>query len=501
MPPAENPYNSVRYPGSAFLQTHPDRLAVLGILFGMNPPDVEHCRVLELACGDAANLIPMAFGLPDSEFVGVDLAAKPVAAAQDRVKRAGLKNIRVERMDLLELEPAFGEFDYIIAHGVYAWVPEAVQERILAICSANLSANGLAFISYNTDPAGRIRQILREMMQFHEQRAPESKHRVREGKSALETVLKVADPRSPWRSLIENELKLVFDRDERVVYHDDLGECFSPISFGEFVERASRCRLQYVSDASLGELMEPELSPEAHAALNQLAAGDSVAYQQYLDFAKCRRFRQTLLCHAEIPLRRDGLLERVKRLLVASPMKFSEAKPDGSAEFANIRGAGTITTNNPVVIAALKRLENIWPHAERFEDLANAILPALPETLQRDASDSLVQAVLKLAVSKLSDLRTHHIPAPKGISEHPTASFLARLMAQEGSRVTTMLHTHVEIEDEEGRKFLELLDGTRDRKALADALARDSSNESRESALAQIDSSLLNFYQMGLLVS
>lgn len=90
-----NLYDSVPYPSVAFLQTHPDRLAVLGTLHGMNPPAVKHCRVLEMGCGDGSNLIPMAYGLPGSEFVGVDLAAKPVECAQQRIRRLGAKNIRI----------------------------------------------------------------------------------------------------------------------------------------------------------------------------------------------------------------------------------------------------------------------------------------------------------------------------------------------------------------------------------------------------------------------
>jgi len=47
-------------------------LSTIATLFGMNPAPVEHCRVLELGCGNGGNLIPMAFGLPQSEFVGID---------------------------------------------------------------------------------------------------------------------------------------------------------------------------------------------------------------------------------------------------------------------------------------------------------------------------------------------------------------------------------------------------------------------------------------------
>ena len=46
----------------------------------MSPAPVNSCRVLEIGCGDASNLIPMAYGLPGSRFTGIDLAAAPIAA-------------------------------------------------------------------------------------------------------------------------------------------------------------------------------------------------------------------------------------------------------------------------------------------------------------------------------------------------------------------------------------------------------------------------------------
>ncbi len=73
-------------------------------------------------------------------------------------------------------------------------------------------------------------------------------------------------------------------------------------------------------------MLAPELSEEGLAALNRLADGDLIAFQQYLDFARYRKFRQTLLCHAEVPLRHEGVFERLGGLLVASPMKMSVEK-------------------------------------------------------------------------------------------------------------------------------------------------------------------------------
>src|SRR5436309_8967851 len=82
----ETEYNQVAYPSAIYPQTHPDRFATLGRLFGLAPADVENYRLLELGCGDGANLIAMAHGLPGSHFTGVDLASEPVRRGRDVIK-------------------------------------------------------------------------------------------------------------------------------------------------------------------------------------------------------------------------------------------------------------------------------------------------------------------------------------------------------------------------------------------------------------------------------
>src|SRR5260221_4442716 len=95
-------YDSVIYPSSTHPQTHPDRLAVIGSLFGLEPAPVNRCRVLELGCGNGTNLVPMAWGLPQSEFVGIDLAALPIARGQRMFSELGLKNVQLVQADLLQ---------------------------------------------------------------------------------------------------------------------------------------------------------------------------------------------------------------------------------------------------------------------------------------------------------------------------------------------------------------------------------------------------------------
>ena len=99
----------------------------------MNPL-VGACRVLEIGCGDGSNLIPMACHLPESRFAGVDLSAAAIAKGRRTIDDLGLANINLVAADLRDIGPDYGSFDYIIAHGVYSWVPAPVRDGLLAVC-------------------------------------------------------------------------------------------------------------------------------------------------------------------------------------------------------------------------------------------------------------------------------------------------------------------------------------------------------------------------------
>src|SRR2546430_1563610 len=72
-------YGDVPYIGSPNATSHPDHLRVIATLFGMDAAPVPTCRVLELGCGDGANLVPIAAMFPGATFIGCDVAAQPLA--------------------------------------------------------------------------------------------------------------------------------------------------------------------------------------------------------------------------------------------------------------------------------------------------------------------------------------------------------------------------------------------------------------------------------------
>jgi trans-aconitate methyltransferase len=141
-----DPFDEILYPSKTLSRSHPDSLATRGILRGMRPPPVECCRVLELGCGTGVNVVSLALSLPDSEFVGIDSAAVHIESGRSMIAECGLRNVQLRQLDIRQAGE-LGRFDYVIAHGVYSWVPAEVRDRLLAVCAATLTDNGIAFLS------------------------------------------------------------------------------------------------------------------------------------------------------------------------------------------------------------------------------------------------------------------------------------------------------------------------------------------------------------------
>src|SRR5262245_65782503 len=81
-------------------------------------------------------------------------------------------------------------FDYIIAHGVFSWVPHAVRLRMLELCRKLLTAHGVAYISYNCYPGYHLRNLEREMMLFHTREMTDPNEQVKQGLSLLQWLLR-----------------------------------------------------------------------------------------------------------------------------------------------------------------------------------------------------------------------------------------------------------------------------------------------------------------------
>lgn len=486
-------YELVRYPGMPFAQTHPDRLATMACLVGMVPTPIDHARVLEIGCCDGGNLLPMALNLPDSEFVGIDLTESDIASASETAAALGLTNIQFHAFDLTKLPGPFAKFDYIIAHGVYSWIPPEAREKLLAVIQASLTPNGVAYVSYNTMPGGHLRLMIREMMQFHTRGVEDPQELLLKSRQLLEFIAASTVRETEYKSFVTKEIQQIFSRPDFGLFHDELEENYHPVYFHEFLDHAARYGLQYLSEASYFD-MRAEPSVPADSPVLQSVGNDPVLREQYLDFVRCRRFRQTLLCHRDIPVNRTIQPEFLKSLYFASPARQvapAEDSQPGEEQFAGPHDS-QVRTANPDVLRLVHQLVDAWPMAVSYHDL-------FPSAGGPTVTYEILHA---LFASGLVEVRTSQPVMCAIASEHPTASPLVRLQASRGVAVTSLRHISINISGDIERRLLSLLDGTRTRSDIVAEIKPLLSTSKSEAELhAELDISLSSLGKLGLLTS
>jgi SAM-dependent methyltransferase len=146
----ELPYDSLPLP-----ETQPDFLAAMAKLHGFDAPDPAHARILELGCAQGGNLIPLAWRWPEATCVGVELSRVQAEAGADFIRSIGLSNARILHGDLAALPDDLGEFDFIIAHGVFSWVPPRCSRRCSRSADAICRPTALPTSVSTLPPAGR----------------------------------------------------------------------------------------------------------------------------------------------------------------------------------------------------------------------------------------------------------------------------------------------------------------------------------------------------------
>jgi methyltransferase-like protein/2-polyprenyl-3-methyl-5-hydroxy-6-metoxy-1,4-benzoquinol methylase len=463
---AKKSYDQLPYLSRARRNNHPDTLATVGRLMGLNPEPVDNCRVLEIGCSTGGNLTALAAALPNSQFVGIDLSTVQIEMAKKIVSDLGLRNVEYRAMSLTDFTPADGLFDYIICHGVYSWVPKFVQDKIFEICSKNLAPQGIAYVSYNTLPGWYLRMPARESMLYFLRRVKDEAHRAEAARSFYNFVARSnPHPTSVYGQLLTQEANVLKDQPDYYLAHEHLDAENQPCYFTDFMERATPHGLQYVGNAE-PEFRLSDLPEDAQAPVQQIS-GDLIQLEQFIDMIMGRTFRRTLLCHANVPLNRAPETETVFSFLVSAGVKPKATEPSiksPTLESYIDQNGGEITSNEPITKAIFWILWRAWPKAITMPELVAALKVELGEWAKTEKAthDTIASLVLQGYLAKTIGLNTYMPPFTKELSAKPNAHLLARYNSQTLDLVPSLRHQEVLLSHLE-RYVLGHLDGTRTR--------------------------------------
>ncbi|MCA9088368.1 MAG: methyltransferase regulatory domain-containing protein [Planctomycetaceae bacterium] len=478
-----NSYDQVPYRSMPFRQAHPDRLATIATLFGLEPPTVETARMLELGCASGGNLLPVADQYPNAALLGIDGSEKQIDSGRQLLEKAGLGNVELRCQNILDFT-ADKPFDYIIAHGVYSWVPDSVQRKILDIVRDHLSPRGVAYISYNTYPGWRMRGMIRDIMRYRASQYEEPAEQLAQARGLLTFLTNsVKAENNAYGLMLRSELESIGRADDSYLMHEHLEAINEPVYFHQFHERLKSHGLQYVGEADFG-VMSLENFPDQVRGMLQSVARDRIELEQYMDFLRNRAFRQTIVTHANQRVDTSPNPQRLQRMRVAS-----SAVPEGdsidvrSSDSAILQRRGSkLTTTSPVVKAAMMHLQKAWPSSLPFTELAatsRSFIAGRPvpvdQEVMSDVSQSLAKTMLRCFATSMIDLHISEPSFRREPSDKPLASPLARAQASEQASATNRLHEHMALDDIQ-RFVLRRLDGQHDRESLvrdaAEAVSR-----------------------------
>jgi SAM-dependent methyltransferase len=464
-------YNHLPYPSMPVALSQPLHLAALASLFGIDPPPVERARVLELGCAAGGNIIPMAARFPQAFFTGIDLSRRHIDQGRNAVAELALCNVALLQGDLTAFDLGGQQYDYIICHGVFSWVPKAAQEAIFRLCRQALVPNGVATLSYNVLPGWHLRMVIRDLCLRYAGTTGTPQRRVAKARAALAQLAEASVEADLYGQLLRTEARRLKNVPAAYILGEFLAPDNAPSYVEDFIVQAAKAGLDYLCEVDLSAAVPPGLHPAIRSRFTGAEGPDRAAREQDLDFLTGRLFRRSILVPRHPDVRHSELPDpaRLHALHVASKLRLDPAQSKGASMVFVDEHGRPVTTEDPAVGEAIQRLAAAFPATRTLEELT-APLDGDPDVA--DAIGTRVRnAIHTLVLAGRATVSVRPLRIGSAARECPIAWKLARTEALSAQPwITTLLHAGVPAHPIL-KVLLPLLDGTRDRIALRTRLA------------------------------
>lgn len=451
-----NAYDEHHYPTKAQPQLHPDNLYTTAFLRGYSPVPVETAKVLEIGCGNGLNLLPMAAEMPQAEFVGIDYAEMPIQIAKSLSQRFGLTNVRFHQADICDLADDFGEFDYVIVHGFYSWVPDQARDALWRVARGSLSPQGMMQVSYNALPGWYQTKWLREFCLFHVRSVENRDSQIQEAWKLIEELASMKDADNPFATVAAQTV----EKGLATAIHDELAELNTPFYLHQVAERANEFSLRYVADAVPKFMAGLQHLPPGEKILVEYGGSDPVQSEQYEDFLSQRTFRQSVFTHQAHTPAAESFRDRLRHCWVNSTLRVGVPDEEGNRIYDSPRAMMGFHSTNPMLAALF---EEVAAHDPGVVLLGEFSVRALAE------NPSWAGAILEEFWELAEDLARHgvlqtysrDIPVSECLGERPRMAGITKWEALLGLPLTGLFHRSENFPDPLHRALAAVSDGTR----------------------------------------
>lgn len=233
-------YRAEAYPAMSHPSADPAVNAAIAWAAGLDVADPSGARILEIGCGTGHHILSLANRWPGAECAGVDISARGISVARNLARQAGLGNVKFCECSILEFEPE-GGYEFIIAHGVFSWVPDEVKLALMDFIGKRLAPGGIAAVSFNVVAGWRERMAVVGKVRAIQELGDTNEM------TALSVMRDVAD---------EREAVIVDDmiaKGAEVLAFDDFAPMMDAWSLGAVVKLAEASGLKWLGDSVSGE--------------------------------------------------------------------------------------------------------------------------------------------------------------------------------------------------------------------------------------------------------
>jgi cyclopropane fatty-acyl-phospholipid synthase-like methyltransferase len=354
-------YDELAYRSRPIEWSAPERLALCALLHGGPRAKLRDYRVLELGCGDGANLIPLAFYRPDARFVGVDASLRATTLAESRRRELGLSNLALVHASFSQAAAQLtGPFDYILAHGVFSWVSASERDALLQLCQRLLAPSGLLYFNYNTKPGWNIRGMMRDFLLARTaQRGSLAERTALAQQIAAEAGAALTGIEHPYARLLLQEWRFVAEAHPSYVAHEYLAPENHAYWRSEALALCASHGLHYIADADFN-YPSSRIPDNVQQAL-EATGWSEVPAVDTLDLFCYRQLHSPILSHvqARAPLTVSELTE----LSLASALQSI-----APTHFAHPSGY-TVDVEALALAEALRTVAPQWPRGSRIGTL------------------------------------------------------------------------------------------------------------------------------------
>ena len=300
----------MHYDDPCSFYTHPAQLAAIAQMTGHTPPSIETARILEIGSAVGGNLNVIAATLPNAECIGIDPFEAQVVEARQKAQQSGLNNVSYFPIGVEELSKKYGQFDYIIGHGVFSWINQEARQATLHTCAQALSPNGLGYLSYNTYPRWYVNQLSRSLMRWRIRHLKGNENLAHRARSIIKLFGHQASPLgiiNP-RAYFKKKSEYLASKPDYYLVHEYLLEQNTPFHFHEFIqllaglfneEDPDQTGLTYLSDASLNtELAHFAFDNKSHIKSIESISPNRLAFEEMLDHLFHRGIRRSIFARS-----------------------------------------------------------------------------------------------------------------------------------------------------------------------------------------------------------